>query len=83
MKKSKILLCLGLGALLSSTALMASPKQNEFKLKGLNVEKVENVQNKNSKGNQLRLHYYRKDKEVTFSEWIVNDWIGRIYVSIE
>ena len=40
MKKSKILLCLGLGALLSSTALMASPKQNEFKLKELNVEKV-------------------------------------------
>ena len=63
MKKSKLLLCLGLGALLSSTALMASPKQNELELKGLNVEKVENVQNKNSKGNQLRLHYYRKDKE--------------------
>lgn len=43
MRKSKILLCLGLGALLSSTALMASPKQNEFKLKGLNVEKVVGV----------------------------------------
>ena len=65
MKKSKILLCLGLGTLLSSTALMASPKQNEFKLKELNVEKVENIKNKNSKGNQLRLHYYRKDNEYT------------------
>ncbi|MGM9880894.1 MAG: hypothetical protein ACI318_06520 [Bacilli bacterium] len=43
MKKSKILLCLGLGALLSSTALMASPKQNELELKGLNVEKVVGV----------------------------------------
>lgn len=44
MKKSKILLCLGLGALLSSTALMSSPKQNELELKGLNVEKVVGVQ---------------------------------------
>ena len=43
MKKSKVLLCLGLGALLSSTALMASPKQNELKLKGLNVEKAVGV----------------------------------------
>ena len=74
MRKSKILLCLGLGALLSSTALMASPKQNEFKLKGLNVEKVENVQNKNSKGNQLRLHYYRDDKEYT--GWNIWFWAG-------
>ena len=74
MKKSKILLCLGLGALLSSTALMASPKQNELELKGLNVEKVENVQNKNSKGNQLRLHYYRKDNEYT--GWNIWLWAG-------
>ena len=74
MRKSKILLCLGLGALLSSTALMASPKQNELELKGLNVEKVENIQNKNSKGNQLRLHYYRDDKEYT--GWNIWFWAG-------
>ena len=74
MRKSKILLCLGLGALLSSTALMASPKQNEFKLKELNVEKVENVQNKNFKGNQLRLHYHRDDNEYT--GWNIWLWAG-------
>ena len=76
MKKSKILLCLGLGALLSSTALMASPKQNELELKGLNVEKVENVQNKNSKGNQLRLHYYRSDNDSDYTGWNIWLWAG-------
>lgn len=76
MKKSKILLCLGLGALLSSTALMASPKQNELELKGLNVEKVENIQNKNSKGNQLRLHYYRSDNDSDYTGWNIWLWAG-------
>lgn len=74
MKKSKILLCLGLGALLSSTALMASPKQNELELKGLNVEKVENVQNKGFKGNKLRLHYYRDDG--AYTGWNIWLWAG-------
>ena len=74
MKKSKILLCLGLGTLLSSTALMASPKQNELELKGLNVEKVENVQNKGFKGNKLRLHYYRDDG--AYTGWNIWLWAG-------
>ena len=74
MKKSKILLCLGLGALLSSTALMASPKQNELELKGLNVEKIENIQKKGYKGNQLRLHYYRDDG--AYTGWNIWLWAG-------
>ena len=62
MKKSKILLCLGLGALLSSTALMASPKQNELELKGLNVEKVVGVKKASESPTRTLSVHFKLDK---------------------
>ena len=62
MKKSKVLLCLGLGALLSSTALMASPKQNELELKGLNVEKVVGVKKASESPTRTLSVHFRLDK---------------------